>query len=410
MLTYSTHPSVPLQCDAVDFCEKKTNLSRRGRICHCMDGSIDDPLHQQILKQKISAFQVSCYNRVLFKMIVRSQGARLLHLLALIFCFTTEAFLVTPHRQQIQLLHYSAISETAEYKTVDSKAATDEWELDCYSRPVVVNGKKLWEVLITDSAGSFRFRQELPSNQVNSKTLRQVVENLIDKANVKPNTIRFFRGAMFNMINIALSELPVTAKPSRCTLELAGWLEELHRDYYPKLEGYNRNMVGSTVPSFLDVRTPIKLPDALRGEKYAFVALPLSEFLPGGGVTPDNIGVGRLCPLPNQFDPSTSSPAADTFVQGIVILTSRANALANWLAGTEVVGVSADLRKRVLLMESDIDTQYLMAKLNDEQRAEAAFFEEGKRLLKGLHFISVQKSEDDDPEGFWLLRELPSGI
>jgi hypothetical protein len=341
-------------------------------------------------------------------MIVRLNGALLLQLLALIFCFTTDAFLVAPNIQQIRLLHYSSISETAEYRTVESKSSTDEWELDCYSRPVVVNGKKLWEVLITDSAGSFRFRQELPSNQVNSKTLRQVVENLIDKVDVKPNTIRFFRGAMFNMINIALSELPVTAKPSRCTLELAGWLEELHRDYYPELEGYNRNMVGSTAPSFLDVRTPIKLPDALRGEKYAFVALPLSEFLPGGGVTSDNIGVGRLCPLPNQFDSST--PAADTFVQGIVILTSRANALANWLAGTEVVGVSADLRKRVLLMETDIDTQYLMAKLNDQQRAEAAIFEEGKRLLQGLHFISVQKSEDDDPEGFWLLRELPSGI
>jgi hypothetical protein len=97
-------------------------------------------------------------------------------------------------------------------------------------------------------------------------------------------------------------------------------------------------------------------------------------------------------------------------VQGIVILTTRAKALASWLAGTEVEGLTADLRKRNLVMETDIDTQYLMAKLNDVQRQEAAAFEEGKDKLGGLHFVSVQGDEDDDPAGFWLLREIPSGI
>jgi RNA-binding protein Tab2/Atab2 len=307
----------------------------------------------------------------------------------------------------------TSLSQAAEYTILNAEEATDEWELDCYSRPVAVGGKKLWEVLITDSAGSFRFRQELPSNQVNSKTVRQVVDDLMETVEVKPNIIRFFRGAMFNMINIALSDLPVTSKPSRCTLALAGWLEELHKDTYPNMEGYNPTMIGSTVPGFLDVRTPIKLPDALRGEKYAFVGLPIQEFLPGGGVTADNVGVGRLCRLPSFLTNekgATATIGADTFVQGVVILSSRAPALAAWLAGTEVVALQADLRKRILTMETDIDNQYLMAKLNDQQRAEAAAFEEGKDLLQGLHFVSVQTTEDDEPEGFWLLRELPSGI
>jgi hypothetical protein len=48
-------------------------------------------------------------------------------------------------------------------------------------------------------------------------------------------------------------------------------------------------------PAFFDVRTPLKLPDALRGEKYAFVGLPVAEFQPGGGVNESNIGVGKLC-------------------------------------------------------------------------------------------------------------------
>ena len=42
---------------------------------------------------------------------------------------------------------------------------------------------------------------------------------------------------MFNMINIALSEVDVTARPSRCTYALAQWLMERHRDVYPKMEG-----------------------------------------------------------------------------------------------------------------------------------------------------------------------------
>ena len=48
---------------------------------------------------------------------------------------------------------------------------------------------------------------------------------------------------------------------------------------------------------------------------------------------------------------------------------------------------------------------------NDQQRAEAAAFEEGKDALSGLHFLSVQVSDDDEePAGFWLLRDLPRGI
>ena len=170
------------------------------------------------------------------------------------------------------------------------------------------------------------------------------------------------------------------------------------------MEGYRSTMAGgASRASFLNVRTPIKLPDALRGEKYAFVSLPLAEFLEDGGINSENIGVGRLCPV-------NSNLPADSFVQGIVILTSRATALASWLAGTELSGFNADLRKRTLVMETDIENQYLMAKLNDLQREEAAAFEEGKDNLNGLHFVSVQEDDESDPSGFWLLREIPEGI
>lgn len=303
--------------------------------------------------------------------------------------------------------HLSVLSSdpTAESFFVENtnKKPSEDWELDCYSRPVVVEGKKLWEILLTDSNGSFRLCERLPSNKVNSSELRRIIEEAIENAEVKPNKVRFFRGAMFNMINIALSEVDVIAKPSRCTFELASWLEDRNRNYYPKLEGYRPTMAGSGRASFLDIRTAVKLPDSLRGEKYAFVALPLAEFLEDGDITDENIGVGRLCPV----DPELP---ADSFVQGVAIFTSRAKALASWLSGTELSGLKADLRKRELVMETDIDNQYLMAKLNDFQREEAGAFEEGKDALNGLHFVSVQADEDSDPAGFWLLREFPEGV
>ena len=127
---------------------------------------------------------------------------------------------------------------SVELITIPDRKPSEDWELDCYSRPVLIpGGKKLWEVLITDRTGSFRFVKVLPSNQVNSKEVRKTVEGLMEQIDVKPTTIRFFRGAMFNMLNIALSELDVVGRPSRCTFSLANWLEERHRAVYPKMEG-----------------------------------------------------------------------------------------------------------------------------------------------------------------------------
>ena len=119
--------------------------------------------------------------------------------------------LISSSRQQqrhfatsIELHSSSPTSSTEEYVKLDGTTPSEEWELDCYSRPVLVNGKKLWEVLITDSTGSFRYLKTLPSNQVNSRELRKVVEQVMeeraDENGVKPTTIRFFRGAMFNMV------------------------------------------------------------------------------------------------------------------------------------------------------------------------------------------------------------------
>lgn len=42
------------------------------------------------------------------------------------------------------------------------------------------------------------------------------------------------------------------------------------------------------------LQTPTPLPDALRGEQYAFVGMPVSEFRKGN-INDENVGVGRYC-------------------------------------------------------------------------------------------------------------------
>lgn len=47
------------------------------------------------------------------------------------------------------------------------------------------------------------FNSTLP--RVNSREVRKVVEDVIGESEVKPGTIRFFRGAMFNMVRFLMA-------------------------------------------------------------------------------------------------------------------------------------------------------------------------------------------------------------
>jgi hypothetical protein len=272
------------------------------------------------------------------------------------------------------------------------------WQLDFYSRPVQgADGKKLWELLVTDDAGSFRHVEAVPSNCVNSRELRSRVQRLIDEAPSRPTTIRYFRAQMKNMISIALTDLPdVSCKASRVVYALYDWIDERERDVYPTMPGYRRPR-----PEAPGLKLPVRLPEQLRGEQYAVATLPYAEFCKGGSITEDNIGFGTLCPLP-QADISK-----ETMVPGVVIFSRRSRAIAAWLTGLDLAFVAAVLESRELHIEVGLDTQYLLARVRTPvQLAEAETFEESKRGIEGLHFLSVQSDpEADEPDGFWLLRD-----
>ena len=125
---------------------------------------------------------------------------------------------------------------------------SNEWELDFYSRPVQgPDGKKLWELLVTDAQGTFQHVEAVPSNCVNSRELRARVQRLIDDTPLKPKKIRFFRTQMKNMISIALNELPdVLALPSRATYQLYDWIDERQREVPPTSD----ELVAATAPYY----------------------------------------------------------------------------------------------------------------------------------------------------------------
>ena len=170
---------------------------------------------------------------------------------------------------------------------------------------------------------------------------------------------------------------------------------------YPAMDGYAASAGAAARDRMTPPVTPARLPEGLRGEQYAFVTLPLAELRAGGGITQENVGVGKLINVRDDLPP-------DALLPGVAILTRRSDALAMSLASTELSAVRADPTQRQLVLDVALDESFLVAKLNDEQRVEAAGFEKAKTSLDGLHFVVVQGPDDDgvEPAGFWLLREL----
>ena len=196
---------------------------------------------------------------------------------------------------------------------------SSEWELDCFSRPVLVNGKKLWELLVVDASGQWKDVVTLPANGVNSVAVRKAIEEVISRAPVKPTVIRFFRRQMLNMLTIALNGVAANrptlrVTPSRATHALYDWLEERESDVYPDMEGYTPGAGDAVRDRMTAPVTASRLPEGLRGEQYAFVTLPLAEVLSGGGITDENVGVGKLINVKPSYD-------VDALLPGIAILT-----------------------------------------------------------------------------------------
>ena len=286
-----------------------------------------------------------------------------------------------------------------------------DWELDYYSRPILeADGKKRWELLICSTpevgagddgtSNQFRLVQTCPATSVNSIWLKEALEQALcaaeDQGFAPPRRLRCWRASMRTMVQRAAEGLGMELVSSRRTYALVNWLQERERSVYPHEPGY---MAGPLAPPPQPLRPiAVPLPEAARGESWAWASLPL-EALAGAGEW--DLGFAGLVPLPSGLE-------AEVPVPGIRLFSpSRALALAGWLAGLEPVRL--EISGLQLVLEAGMEDRWLLTNL-DQAEAEAAAraFAAARTQAGGLQFMAVQANEADQRfEGFWLLRDLP---
>eukprot|EP00270_Netrium_digitus_P011206 TRINITY_DN354_c0_g1_i1.p1 TRINITY_DN354_c0_g1~~TRINITY_DN354_c0_g1_i1.p1 ORF type:complete len:506 (-),score=119.63 TRINITY_DN354_c0_g1_i1:180-1580(-) len=295
-----------------------------------------------------------------------------------------------------------AVDETA--GAVDLSDVS-EWELDFCSRPILDSrGKRVWELLVCDNSRRLQWAQYLPSNRINSTTLKECILQIVDQLNVPlPLKIRFFRAQMLTIISKACVELDIQPVPSQRCVALMKWLEERFKDEYRQQPGYQED-AAPLLP--FQEPPPKDLPDNLRGDKWAFVQLPLEGVLEevrrvqagdifGSVFDLEAMGLGGL--------------PSDTMLPGLAVASFRATPLAAWTSAMELAALRADIPKGCVLLSSGAaDTwRYAFYRRSSQADAEAGAWEKAKGACEGLHFLAVQSSLDaDECAGFWLMRDV----
>lgn len=280
------------------------------------------------------------------------------------------------------------------------------WELDFYSRPILdENQKKIWEILICQSSGTiaddpeppFRYSKYCSNTEVNSVWLKSAMTEALAQAPEPPDRIRFFRQAMNNMITKACQEMGIPVQLSRRTLALNRWLHQRLETVYPLEPGFQ---AGSNPSVTFPLTIAQPLPDALMGQRWAFVSLEAKAL---EEMSDWAIDFGEAFPL------GLTDISPQTVVPGLVIFSSRALALAAWMSGLELAGISLDRDPSPrLILETGVNDRWVLAPLNNASlQQEAQTFEVAKQQANQVHFIAVQTSPDTEAfAGFWLLQDI----
>ncbi|GJD06214.1 hypothetical protein Gasu2_06420 [Galdieria sulphuraria] len=274
------------------------------------------------------------------------------------------------------------------------------WELDFYSRPVYgKDNKRIWELIVVDESFLLCHVESVPNDMINSAELRKRVERLLEQVTVKPKVVKFSRMPMFNMISLALKDLGFEVKPSRRTYRLYHVLRDREANIYSKMPGYRSENTLST--SYL--YSTERLPDALRGEKFAFCTADYSFLyeLQSSDTIP-------YCDIFNTGD----SILLEKELPGIIVYSERADSLASWTAGAEVSFIKFREEELELVLECGINSHYRLAKIAEDHRLveEAKTFEQMKWHMKGFHFYAIQSLKETSGtshiKGLWLLNDF----
>ena len=280
-----------------------------------------------------------------------------------------------------------------------------DWELDFYSRPILdKDGKKRWELLITNSQGlsadaPFRWEKQCPSNKVNSIWLSSALQQALEEAKEQgweaPLRLRCWRSSMKTMIKRSASELGLEVLLSRRTYSLFEWLSDREKNFYPFQEGYIRGPIAPT-PSPIQNQT-IPLPESARGDALTLSGIELRALREAEEWPMEFSGLIPISPVKNE----------KVLVPGLRLFSKRrALALAGCLGALEPVKLVIEGKQ--LLLEAGQEDRWLVTDLAEEQAKEAKnSLINSRKDTNGLQFISVQKSPEDEKfAGFWMLKDF----
>jgi hypothetical protein len=268
-----------------------------------------------------------------------------------------------------------------------------------------VRGKKVWELLICDPSGRWVYSRYFPNNKINSTELKSALKNILANSKArKPSKVLFFRGQMQAIISRALKDMDIQPVPSRRCFALLNVLNDSLENVYKKDERYSEK-AGTMFQ--LDLAPPQPIADALRGEQWAFVQLPLSMLRGEAQGVKMGGGFGGLIPT------DSLGLSEETLIPGVAVFSRRAKPLAAWTNGLEIACLKADTDRSCLMLEAGVRDRYRYGAWRKSAAAdeEAVAWEAAKQPSKGLHFLAVQQTPDSpDCSGLWLLLDaaLPS--
>lgn len=280
------------------------------------------------------------------------------------------------------------------------------WEIDFYSRPILdERQKKIWELLVCTPDRTFEYTKYCAGSEANARWLEATLMEVMEEwqqsqgleAGIKPDKIRFFRRQMSNIISRACKAIGVPSQASRRTFGIYQWLLERSQQVYPKHPGYQPLMAP---PAEFEPAEALPLPDALVGQGWSVVTLPVKAF---AEMADWDIAFSDVFPL----DLLGLEP--DAMIPGLLFFSERAMPLAGWMSGLELACLTFEPTPTPrLLLETGLIERWVIAGLGDPQlRAEIEAFERTKRSVQQVHFLAVQSSpEAEDFAGFWLLQDI----
>lgn len=309
----------------------------------------------------------------------------------------------------------------------------------------------------------------------NTKQLRKALEELLARPGaVRPEKARFFRGQMTTIITKALGDVGIKALPSRRCFSIMGASFVLggggrmlfggggddgraadalaptqpnlqsKRNAPPQRLFASNNPITPIPPLYilnkrhvalleerldkvykadprysdkaatlfsLDLGVPEPLPDALRGERWAFVQLPLGPLLDMLKAVDAGDMFGAAMDLESA---GLKDLPRDILVPGVAVFSRRATPLAAWTNGLEIAAVKADVDRSCLILETGVNQRWRYGgwRASPDSIEEAQGWEEAKEGTRGLHFLAVQPDPDsEDLTGLWLLQDrMPPNV